>query len=125
MAARAVPVRLTIKRRRKLEQIIAAGTSPQRLVLRAKIVLAAAAGTANAQIARNLGCSVAVVRTWRGRLALRGIPGLFDKPRSGRPETHRPGPPPAGIARPPSNPAPGGTRWAHAASTGAPRPPGP
>ena len=47
--SRAVPVRLTIKRRRKLEQIVAAGTSPQRLVLRAKIVLAAAAGTANAQ----------------------------------------------------------------------------
>ncbi len=39
--ARVVPVRLTIKRRRKLEQIIAAATSPQRLVLRARIVLAA------------------------------------------------------------------------------------
>src|ERR1700722_253038 len=38
---RAVPVRLTVKRRRKLEQIVAAGTSPQRLVLRATIVLAA------------------------------------------------------------------------------------
>ena len=49
--SRAVPVTLTIKRRRKLEQIIAAGTSPQRLVLRAEIVLAAAAGTANAAIA--------------------------------------------------------------------------
>ena len=42
--ARAVPVRMTIKRRRKLEQIIRAGTSPQRLVLRARIVLAAADG---------------------------------------------------------------------------------
>ena len=61
--SRAVLVTLTIKRRRKLEQIIAAGTSPQRLVLRAKIVLAAAAGTANAAIARDLGCSAAVVRT--------------------------------------------------------------
>ena len=53
--SRAVPVRLTIKRRRKLEQIVRAGTSPQRLVLRAKIVLAAAGGTANAAIARDLG----------------------------------------------------------------------
>ena len=52
--ARAVPVKLTVKRRRKLEQILAAGTSPQRLVLRAKIVLAAAAGAANAAIARDL-----------------------------------------------------------------------
>jgi len=92
MAGRAcaVPVRLTIKRRRKLGQIIAAGTSPQRLVLRAKIVLAAAAGTANAQIACSLGCSVAVVRTWRGRFAVRGIAGLSGKPRSGRPEVHGP-----------------------------------
>jgi hypothetical protein len=66
--SRAVLITLTIKRRRKLEQVIAAGTSPQRLVLRAKIVLAAAAGTANAAIARDLGCSVAVVRTWRCRV---------------------------------------------------------
>jgi transposase len=88
--ARAVPVRLTIKRRRKLEQIVRAGSSPQRLVLRARIVLAAAGGTANAAIARDLSCSAAVVRIWRGRFAVRGIPGLFDKPRSGRPETHGP-----------------------------------
>src|SRR5260221_12000248 len=107
MAARAVPVRLTIKRRRKLEQIIAAGTSPQRLVLRAKIVLAAAAGTANAQIARNLGCSVAVVRTWRGPVALPGVPGLFDKPRPGRPETHGARPPAAVTAPAPPSPPPG------------------
>jgi hypothetical protein len=42
--ARAVPVRMTVKRDRKLRQVIATGTSPQRLVLRARIVLAAAAG---------------------------------------------------------------------------------
>ena len=36
--ARAVPVRMTVKRDRKLRQVIAAGTSPQRLVLRARIV---------------------------------------------------------------------------------------
>jgi DNA-binding CsgD family transcriptional regulator len=88
--ARAIPVRLTRKRRRKLEQIVRAGSSPQRLVLRARIVLAAAAGAANAAIARGLGCSVAVVRTWRRRLAARGIAGLFDKPRTGRPEAHGP-----------------------------------
>ena len=52
-----------------------AGSSPQRLVLRARIVLAAAAGAANAAIARELGCSVAVVRAWRRRFAARGITG--------------------------------------------------
>lgn len=116
--ARAVPVKLTIKRRRKLEQIIAAGTSPQRLVLRAKIGLAAAAGKTNAQIARELGCSVAVARTWRGRLARLGIPGLFDKPRSGRPEAHGPSARLAVIAVATSVPPDGETQWPHALIAG-------
>src|SRR5215472_12859453 len=83
--ARAVADCLTTKRRRKLEQIVRAGSSPQRLVLRATIVLAAADSTANAEIARSLGCSAAAARTWRRRFAVRGIPGLFDKPRTRRP----------------------------------------
>ena len=86
----AVPVRMTTKRKRKLLQIIAAGTSPQRLVLRARIALAAGAGDGNEKIARDLGCSVKTAREWRGRFAVRGVPGIFDKPRSGRPETHGP-----------------------------------
>ena len=67
-----------------------ASSSPQRLVLRARIVLLAADGMANAGIARSLGCTVAVVRTWRRRFAVHGIPGLFDKPRMGRPEVYGP-----------------------------------
>jgi hypothetical protein len=85
--ARAAVIRLSGKRRRKLEQVIRAGTSPQRLVLRAKIVLAAASGASNTATGREVGCSAATARTWRARFACRGIPGLFDKPRSGRPET--------------------------------------
>ncbi len=107
----AVPVRLGIKRRRKLGQIIAAGTSPQRLVLRARIVLLAAGGMTNAQIARQLGCSVAVTRTWRGRFVICGIPGLFDKPRSGRPETHGPSARLAVIAVATSVPPEGEPQW--------------
>ena len=113
MASRAgaVAIRLTTKRRRKLEQIVRAATSPQRLVLRAKIVLAAAGGMANAQIARDLGCSVAVARTWRGRFACRGVPGLFDKPRSGRPETHGPSARLAAVATATSVPPGGESSW--------------
>ncbi len=107
----AVPVRLSIKRRRKVEQIIAAGTSPQRLVLRARIVLLAAGGMTNAQIARQLGCGVAVVRTWRGRFVICGIPGLFDKPRSGRPEMHGPSARLAVIAIATSVPPEGESQW--------------
>jgi len=109
--ARSVAIRLTTKRRRKLEQIVQAATSPQRLVLRAGIVLAAAGGTANAQIARDLGCSVAVVRTWRARFACRGIPGLFDKPRCGRPETHGPSARLAVVAVATSVPPEGESHW--------------
>ena len=113
MAGRAcaVPVRLSSKRRRKLEQIIAAGTSPQRLVLRARIVMLAAGGMTNAQIARQLGCGVAVVRTWRGRFMICGIPGLSGKPRSGRPETHGPSARLAVIAVATSVPPEGESQW--------------
>jgi len=117
-SALAVAVRLTIKRRRKLEQIIAAGTSPQRLVLRARIVLAAAQGTTNARIARDLGCSVAVARTWRRRFVRRGIPGLFDRPRSGRPETHGPSARLAVVAVATSVPPEGESQWSQAMIAG-------
>jgi transposase len=112
--ARAAAVSPTRKRRRKLEQIVRAGSSPQRLVLRARIVLLAAEGKTNAQIARELGCSVAVARTWRRRFAVRGIPGLFDKPRSGRPETHGPSARLAVIAMATSVPPHGESQWSQA-----------
>ena len=114
MSGSARGVQLSIKRRRKLEQIVRAGTSPQRLVLRARIVLAAAAGNANAQIARELGCSANVVRTWRRRFAVRGIPGLFDRPRPGRPETHGPSARLAVIATATSVPPDGESQWSQA-----------
>ena len=86
---------------------ILSGTSPQRLVLRARIVLSAAAGMPNAQIARDLGCSVSVVREWRRRFARLGLPGIFDKPRSGRPAVHGPSTRLAVIAIATSVPPPG------------------
>ncbi|HEV2242574.1 MAG TPA: IS630 family transposase [Streptosporangiaceae bacterium] len=53
--------------------------------LRAQIVLAAAAGTANAAIAREAGAHVGTVRRWRRRFAAGRLAGLKDAPRSGRP----------------------------------------
>jgi transposase len=63
-------------------------TAPYRQVLRAKIVLLAAAGLANATIARRLGVTVNTVRKWRGRFAAEGLVGLADRPRSGRPRSY-------------------------------------
>ena len=59
----------------------------QRDVLRARIVLAAAAGQSNAAIADHLAVTVDTVRKWRGRFAAQRLAGLQDRSRSGRPRT--------------------------------------
>ena len=66
-------------------------TASHHQVLRARIVLAVADGTANAVIARRLSISQDTVRTWRDRLAAQGLAGLADRPRPGPPTTLRPG----------------------------------
>jgi transposase len=59
-----------------------------RSVQRAWIVLAAADGQHNAEIARDLGLHVDTVRTWRSRFATDAMKGLTDRPRSGRPPVY-------------------------------------
>ena len=63
-----------------------AARSERRDLLRARIVLAAAAGQPNAVIAATLRIHVDTVRKWRSRFAERGLAGLDDLPRSGRPK---------------------------------------
>lgn len=116
MSGRARPVQLrpTSKRDRKLRQILAAGSSSQRMVLRARICLSAAAGMTNTAIGRALGCSVPTVRKWRRRFAERGIPGLFDQPRPGRAEKFSPSDRLAVVATATSVPPQGESEWSHA-----------
>lgn len=78
-------ITLTDSDRAELEVVARARKAPLRAVQRAWIVLAAADGAHNAQIARDLGLHVDTVRTWRGRFAAEGMKGLADRPRSGRP----------------------------------------
>src|SRR5215213_4157204 len=59
------------------------------LAERAKILLLAAKGTSNTEIARQVGCSRPTVILWRQRYAQRGLAGLLDRPRPGRPQTVR------------------------------------
>lgn len=61
-----------------------APTTPQRDVIRAKVVLAAAEGEASSSIAKHLNVSVDLVSTWRGRFARGGLEGLRDRSRAGR-----------------------------------------
>jgi len=54
---------------------------------RARIVLLAADGVANTEIAERVGVSRPTVTAWRRRYEQRGLGGLADLPRSGRPRT--------------------------------------
>jgi transposase len=62
-----------------------AAKTAYREVIRAKIILAAAEGAANAVIAAQLGLHLDTVRKWRRRFVERRLSGLNDLPRSGRP----------------------------------------
>jgi hypothetical protein len=66
-------------------------TRPHREVLRAKLVLLAAEGHSNAEIARRLGMSTKAVGRWRGRFHEQRVAGLEDQARSGRPRCFPPG----------------------------------
>ena len=81
----AEPVMLTAAERRALKKRVRGSKTPWRDRLRAQIVLAAARGRSNARIARDLCISEDTARKWRGRFADRGLEGLGDLPRSGRP----------------------------------------
>lgn len=59
-------------------------------VIRARIVLAAAQGATNTEIAAEVGVHIDTVRKWRRRFATAGLSGLEDRPRSGRPRTFTP-----------------------------------
>ncbi|MGV9866731.1 helix-turn-helix domain-containing protein [Rhodococcus koreensis] len=76
---------LTSTDREVLDGWVRAGSTPQRTVLRALIVLMAADGNSNAHIAAELGVCVDTARTWRARFYHRGIEGLTDAPRSPAP----------------------------------------
>src|SRR3954447_13398118 len=67
-----------------LEARSRAYTTPYAEVVRAKIVLLAAAGESNIAIAERLNVHVGVVSRWRKRFCQAGLDGLADRPRSGR-----------------------------------------
>ena len=94
MPRRATPLILSKHEQEALTQIGKRHRSEQQQVLRARIVLAAAQGHSNAQIARDLAINVDTARLWRDRwVGLQGIDGetlsiaerLQDAPRPGAP----------------------------------------
>ena len=83
MIGEAAQVRLMPEERAVLEARLRAPTTPQRDVLRARIVLMAAEGRSTRSIARELGTMPRTVSLWRGRYAREGFAGLQERARSG------------------------------------------
>ena len=88
------PIALTDTERHELGRLVRRHSTPQQLALRAQIVLAAADGANNCQIARQLDVSLDMVRRWRARwlacqaASLEDLPvaeRLTDAPRPGTP----------------------------------------
>ena len=85
-----LPIRKIVLRRgdrSRLEQVVRSRTTAQRVVERAQIVLASAAGDAGSVICATLGIARPTVTLWLDRYEADGIDGLLvDRARSGRPK---------------------------------------
>ena len=90
------PAELTLSQEEqtRLEELVRRHSTPQQLAKRGRMVLGAAEGKRNAELARELQVSVDTVRSWRGRwISLQAIAlsdlsvaeRLTDAPRPGKP----------------------------------------
>ena len=85
---RAVPVALNDDEKNQLLSIARSRALPHGIVRRAQIVLACAEGEANASIAKRMKLNKMTVGKWRRRYLERGLEGLHDELRPGRPRAH-------------------------------------
>jgi transposase len=83
-------ISLTPEERSRLEAIARKYTSPYRDVVRAKIVLYAASGLQNDEIARRLDTPRQIVSKWRKRFFEHRFEGLDEISRAGRPSVFSP-----------------------------------
>jgi transposase len=88
MARVALSIHLDAETRSTLSKFVQSSSTPQSLALRSRIVLAAADGSNNQQIAAGLKVPPITVGKWRRSFVAHGLEGLRDAPRSGRPPKH-------------------------------------
>ena len=88
MIGAATPITLTEEERMTLEGWVRKGTTEQRLVQRACMVLEAAAGKGTREIAALLHVRPATVSHWRTRFHRQRVAGLADAPRPGKSPTY-------------------------------------
>jgi transposase len=79
------PLTITDEERAELQRRVRAHTTPQRAAKRARVVLLAADGLPNRQIAAQMGMNQHTVSHWRRRFEAERLAGLEDRPRPGRP----------------------------------------
>jgi transposase len=87
MARAAVSIELSPEQEGELQRLARTPSVSNQRALRARIVLRAAEGASNTEIGKELGLSLPTVGLWRTKFAREGLPGLADRPRSGRPPT--------------------------------------
>ncbi len=85
MARTLAAIELSEDEERELRAVLRTPSASQQQALRARIVLGAAEGRSNTQIAGEVGASLPTVGLWRRNFVARRIDGLTDAPRSGRP----------------------------------------
>jgi hypothetical protein len=85
-------VELPADLRGQLQALVRARSTPQALAFRCRIVLHAAQADnpSNQDIAAALDCDRHTVGQWRERFVAKGLEGLQDAPRSGRPRSFSP-----------------------------------
>lgn len=85
MARPKVEIELSEDEREELERLSRRSRSNRHVALRAKMILASAAGMSDVAVAAKLRCNNVTVGTWRKRFAKRRLDGLYDEPRVGGP----------------------------------------
>lgn len=83
----AVSIELSDEERAQLESWARRHTSAQALAQRSRVVLLAAEGLKNTEVAARLGVHRTSVRKWRSRFSEHRLDGLLDEPRPGKPRT--------------------------------------
>src|SRR5512144_1688121 len=115
----AAPIQLSDSQRQELEAIVRRYTSPQHLVIRAKIILAADQGEGVRATVRRLHLARGTVQCWRYRWRVTAATAtvavrLADQPRSGAPAKYTPEQVCAVVAlacEPPANSALPNSHW--------------
>jgi transposase len=90
MPGPAAALELTTSEVHQLTALVRAGTTPQRLARRARLILGSAAGLGSRALARQERMSRTTVRRWLARFATQRCAGLQDRPGRGRPKTITP-----------------------------------